>query len=463
MDPARGVVFMHTWTVRMPSLSRSATRLGALALLLPVAAVSAQRVTGVVSAPNGAPIMGAVVSMMDSSGRSLTRTLADTSGKFGVAWQQNATRLRVVRIGFRPFEFLLTGTPRDTVIRAAMEAVAPMLATVRVRSDATCPDTPDRKAALALWEQARAALLAAVVAREAKPARMSNLIFERRLDPKSRRTRVVSARYATGSSRRPFLSARSAEALARDGYRLQQGSDEVYFAPDADVLLDEGFAATHCFGVQHGDDAHRGLVGLTFEPRSRGGRQAIVDVRGVLWLDPQRQAITRIEFRFTGVHEEAARAGAGGFLRFQSMENGVAFISEWSMFLPYLKPGQRPRDPPFVAEIGETGGLVLDAQWPDSKPWSAGIRPVRGRVTERSVSGAPLPGVIATIEGSADTVDTDSTGFFDFFRCRWAGTPLLSPTRRSVDIRDRAPRAATCRSPTALRKQCFCCRRGQSR
>ena len=378
-----------------------------------VAPCGAQRVTGVVRGASAGPLAGAVISLVDSSGRSLARTITDTAGRYGLAWQPATARLRVVRMGFRPpSDLSLSGAPRDTVIDIALDRLPAMLAAVRVRSDALCSDSPDRRGALAVWDQARAGLLATIVGREIAAGRMTRLTFERRLDPASRRVTHMNARVAAGASNRPFRAGRSGEELVRLGYMDPQGRDgATFFAPDADVLLEESFAGAHCFSVQPGDDSHRGLIGLAFEPRVRSTRETFVDVRGVLWLNPDGPTLSDLEFRYTGLHPVVMQAGAGGTLRFQTMSNGVAFISEWTLLLPALLPGPSSRGPPSLVALGETGGIVVDATWPDGTAWKADIAGLGGRAVERG-SGAPIGGALVTIEGSSDTVTADRSGVF---------------------------------------------------
>ena len=67
-------------------------------------------------------------------------------------------------------------------VRATLLAAFLLLAAWRGQAAASCPRTPDATAALALLEQARAGLLAIVIAREANPATLKHLVFERTMD-----------------------------------------------------------------------------------------------------------------------------------------------------------------------------------------------------------------------------------------------------------------------------------------
>jgi hypothetical protein len=75
--------------------------------------------------------------------------------------------LRAVRIGYRPRDLALTFAG-DT-LEIAMAKLPPMLATMRVTDSELCPGANASNAAVDLWEQAKAGLLATVVARENQP------------------------------------------------------------------------------------------------------------------------------------------------------------------------------------------------------------------------------------------------------------------------------------------------------
>src|SRR5204863_328000 len=107
----------------------------------------------------------------------------------------------------------------------------------------------------------------------------------------------------------------SPERLATLGY-LEK---DLFFAPDADVLFDESFAEAHCFGVTRGGRDRDGQVGLSFKPRR--GRKDFVDVEGTLWMSTRAIELVDLEYRYTGVDQEAARIGAGGTMHFRTMPN----------------------------------------------------------------------------------------------------------------------------------------------
>src|SRR5262249_35800139 len=131
------------------------------------------------------PIPGAVVALQDTVATTLARTTTNERGQFRVVLLGDSVRrVRVVRLGFRPATMRLPA-PVDGVIRMdiPMTSVSMALAPVQVVAGPTnCPRRRDRQIALGLLEQARAGLLATVVARSDKPARMTRLRITRTMD-----------------------------------------------------------------------------------------------------------------------------------------------------------------------------------------------------------------------------------------------------------------------------------------
>src|SRR5947209_2140884 len=72
--------------------------------------LDAQRVTGVVRERDAnAPIAGAVVSLLDSAGHLVARTITDRLGTFVISSASSTQQVRVIRIGFKPFTRRLRG------------------------------------------------------------------------------------------------------------------------------------------------------------------------------------------------------------------------------------------------------------------------------------------------------------------------------------------------------------------
>jgi hypothetical protein len=404
----------------------------AAALLLAAAPLMAQRVSGVVrDSASGRGLPGAVVILTSARDETLARTLSDADGRYSLPLAPSAARLRVLRLGYRPRvrELPAAGTAGNLTLDVALFPVPTLLSAVSVIEQPSCPRTDDGQAAMSLWEQSRAALLASVVAREAKPALVTNLTYERALRPNDSLVVYQRVRSRSGQSSRSFVAPRAPEEMNRTGY-IETGAAGLRFdIPDADVLLDDSFAATHCFHVSRDDNEHVGEVGLSFEPAPH--RDQLVDVRGVLWLDPNAPALRSLEFRYTHLDPAAIDAGAGGTIHFKTMSNGVVAISDWMVMLPALEesrgtrrslaPGTngspqvrtRRQITKRVVQLSETGGVLLNAKWPDSVEWRAPMATIVGRVRTEG-AGDPLSHTLITIAGTADSAVTDSSGRFEF-------------------------------------------------
>ena len=143
----------------------------ALALsCVPLMIAAAQRVSGTVRSSVPPVVSGAVVTVVDSTERIVSRTLSDAVGRYSLPLPANAARLRAVTIGFRPLTVEVRSG--DSTVDLTMERAPVILETMRVTSDADCRGSGDASLVREVLEQARAALLAAIVARESNPARV---------------------------------------------------------------------------------------------------------------------------------------------------------------------------------------------------------------------------------------------------------------------------------------------------
>jgi len=387
---------------------------------------SAQRVLRgtVLDSTRSIGLPGAVVTIVDSSGATGSRTISDAAGKFAITVPARASTLHLIRIGYRPRD--LPVPVANSSLELVMSRIPPILDAVRVSDRELCPGSADRGPAFQYWEQARAGLLAEVVAREANPANATIITYERRerLGDGLVRRQVQSSR--SGRTTRPFLAAESAPTFARRGYMLEASGERLFSAPDADVLLDESFAATHCFHLQTADAAHTGQIGLAFTPVP-DRPDSLVDIAGTIWIDRTNPSLRSFDFRYTNLEPAASRVPTGGHIEFRSVANGVSFVERWALRLAILGPGQRPFSPPTNArgrpsrmsrddlvtqEVQETGGQVLEAAWLDGTTWRDSSTGIRGLVTQRD--DRPIDHALVTIVGTSDTVETDSRGAFAF-------------------------------------------------
>jgi len=395
------------------------------ALCGPLLSARAQRpVRGVATdSASAAPVPGAVITILSATGATLARTVSDSRGQFTVtvAGDGVPTHARVLRIGFRPRDLDLAAVT-DSPLRVAMVRLPPLLDAVRVTDRELCPNSSDRGGAFALWEQVRAGLLGTIVAREANPALATMLTYERREDAGDHIVERQTVLVRSGNTTRPFIAAASAKQFADAGFMARDTSGETLFAPDADVLLDEAFAATHCFHMQGADVAHPGQVGLAFTPARR--RDGVVDVAGVVWIDAVAPSLRALEFRHTGFGQLYDRTPPGGHIEFRTAANGLSFIDRWWIDIPILRvhaggagtiaggrvSESRP-DQVTVDAIHNSGGSVLGARWQDGSSWAAEPTGISGIVVEQG-TGRAVAGALVSLDGTVDTVATDSSGRF---------------------------------------------------
>ena len=399
--------------------------------------LGAQQVRGVVRDSSlAAPLSGAVVTLLDSAGTSVSRAISDASGSFVLTRTTRAVRLRVVRIGYRPQVVGLPAGPNTVEI--AMAKLPPMLAAVRVTDSELCPGANASTNAVELWEQAKAGLLATVVARETKPAKMQALTYKRITTTTDERVTEQSTQLTSGYSNRPFIAPAEASFFARRGFMQEDAAGRLYSAPDADVLLDEDFAATHCFHIEGADPEHPGQIGLAFAPAR--GRDALVDVAGVIWMDRITPQLRSLDFLYTGLEPAATRARSGGHIEFRTMENGLTFIERWRLRLATLLVDERSRDVASgipnerrnradfrVADLRESGGVVLAASWPDGTNWRDSLSGLTGSVVQLHLP-ISIPAAVVSLSGTDAETQTSSNGSFEL-------SPVV-PGRYAVVVTD---------------------------
>ena len=379
-----------------------------LTLLVAMAATDAraQTLRGTVrDSSSGVPIPGAVVTLLDSAAGVAARTTTDEGGQFRAVLIGSGVRaVRVVRLGFRPRTVTLPAA-RDGVIRLdiPMTSIPMSMQSVNVTAGPGCPRRPDRAQAAAVLEQARAGLLATVVARSDKPAHMTRLRATRFWDMVS--NQVVHQRVRIDSSGRPFGSfgaARSAADFVRLGFRADSAGFERYFGPDAEVLLDDRFTSAYCFHLAAAEPGRPNQIGLGFRPPNR--RNGRIDVDGTIWIDTVARALVDIEYRYLGTDPRGESFRPGGNIAFRTMPNGVVVIDRWSI---RLVSGQGGPDVTGVApELAhrsfygiEGVGELARATWADGYTWLGPLGTLHLRVVRPD--GKTMPGTVVRL------VDTD--------------------------------------------------------
>jgi hypothetical protein len=314
---------------RRIALSSVATATALVLAVLPLAAQNAE-VRGVVrDSASGQPVAGAVVMALDAVGQTLARTITSERGLYRLNRPPATMLVRAVRLGFRPT------TERLPLVRTELLTLDLTLTTlpralqaVEVTAAQGCPTRTDRAEAFALLDQARAGLLATVVARERNPARLLVVRYERHLDLDGIEIeRQVVRLDSTANARTSFNAVQSAVDFVDRGFRSGVPGRYTFYGPDADVLLDERFQRGYCFSLATADTTRRTQVGLRFTPANR--RDGRIDIDGTLWIDTTARSLASIEFRYLGVEALAEAFNAGGRVGFKILTNGVPFIDQW--------------------------------------------------------------------------------------------------------------------------------------
>jgi hypothetical protein len=399
--------------------------------------VHAQQLRGVVrDSASGLPIPGAVVTLLDTAGALGARTVTNERGQFHATLLGNGVRsVRLVRLGFRPAEERLPAPQNGVIIMDVVMVAIPMsLQPVSVTAPGSkCPRRRDRTLALALLEQARAGLLATVVARSQAPAAMKRVMAWRTMQGNTtrivhQRVRVDSVAATLGS----YTAAFSAPEFVRNGFIADSNGTQIYYGPDAETLLDDDFSSGYCFHVMDPNRRRPNQVGLGF--RSADRKQGRVDLDGALWIDTVARALVDIEYRYEGMGPRFEEYDPGGQMFFREMPNGTVVIDRWSIrmvgpesdgAMPVTQPVSSPSRVPLALRRAEVWGEVAQASWPDTT-WRSTLGALRLKLTR--ANGTPLPGTTVKLD------DTDYEGVSD--SAGIAVIPDLIPGPYEVSVGD---------------------------
>jgi hypothetical protein len=418
------------------ALIHCAVEMCAMGLALAIARdAGAQTVTGRVRLKGeGSPVAGAIVALVDSTGRAVVARLANDSGVFVLTAPFPGTyTLRVERVGFRvttsPRFLVRQDAPTEVPVMVAGDAVA--LRAVTVNADRRCLVRPQEGLATAqLWEEARKALdatqltqLAQAAARTGRDSRRFAVrvrSFKRDLEPTTLAPQRNQEVEREGESVTPFVSLEP-EKLARDGYMTGDvESGGTFYAPDATVLLSDRFLDTHCFRPQAPERGRRDdLIGLAFEPVKIDRTTRRVDVHGVLWLDRATAELRYMEFGFSNLPFEASAAQAGGRLEFRPLPDGRWIVWRWYIRMPRLERyrntlnGQLGEWQLRITGIQEEGGELLEVRPSGSVRQT--VATLYGTIID-SVKGRPLSNARVFISGTSFATTTDSAGAYTLER-----------------------------------------------
>jgi hypothetical protein len=384
-------------------------------LLALISRVGAQQVRGTVTdSASRRPIPGAVLSLYGANNAVLGRNITNERGEFVLAGLGGAQRVRVQRIGFRPRDFPLPTAGGDVTLNVALVSLPTFLEPVRVTANG-CPRRSDQGSAIALLDQARAALLNTIVARETKPATMVLYTYDRTMNGTSERIdrQVVRAdsSYRVAVS---FSAVFGASDFVERGFMRGAADGLTFYAPDADVLLSDAFATGYCFRLMAPNRARPNQLGLGFSAADR--KRDRIDVDGALWIDTAARSLRDIEFKFAGLDPNLEQHGPGGTLSFREMSNGTVLIDQWTLRLVGVfhdtVPDITSRDRRGTIRnnfyVQESGGELAHAVWRDGTSWHARLGVLDARLIGRN--GKPATERSATLPETPYRANPDSMG-----------------------------------------------------
>jgi hypothetical protein len=389
----------------------NASRLGWLLLLVVTAHCSAsgQNVrVRILNAVTGRPITGAVVTLLDGPNANVTSQASDENGRVSIMTSGATTRLRFLRIGFRPrvLDYQSQGT--NDSLDVAMTPIPTMLEPINVRANPSCSYAADGGPAFGLLEQARAGLLNSVVSRKAGAASMIRIGFEQSMDGTSDRIIRQSVRLDSGASATSFNAMRANVEFVTAGFVGETLGINVFYAPDAETLLSEEFGSAYCFHLAKSQRSRPDEVGLAFSVATRvRGR---VDIAGILWVDTAQRQLRSLEFTYDGLDRSLDPANPGGSLSFLQLPNGPVVIDRWLLRLPVVRRdstfnSKATRYVPLIwVEKQQSGGELARAEF-HATVWEAHLGSLLLQLQRRD--GAPAFGAQVALE------DTDYRGVAD--------------------------------------------------
>jgi hypothetical protein len=387
-----------------------------LTVLAPASAAGAQVLAGTVrDSVARIPVPGVVVILLDSTGGTVARNLTNERGDFRVALGDAVRTLRFVRIGFTPREVPVPPrTDGTTRLDLAMFALPSLIGTVHISANSRCRVRKDRAQALGLWEQARAGLLATIVARDENPAKLVRLGFYRVMDGNSdriERMRVESD--SADATVKSYVAAHPAEDFVRLGFSTDSLATATYFGPDADVLLNDAFASAYCFELADPVRSRPNEIGLRFVPADH--KKGRIDIDGTLWIDSVARELRDVEYRYLNVEAGAVRFRPGGFVSFRSMKNGVVLIDRWWIRVvsasqdTIFSNGRLQQRDWWYAE--EDGGELARAVWPDGLEWKEPLGALRLRAVTKDKK--PAAGIVIGLVATHYFGTTDALGMVE--------------------------------------------------
>jgi hypothetical protein len=408
------------------------------------------------------PASGIIVVASDSRGATVARALTAARGQFAITLPSPGRyAFALLRIGYRPTRIpeMAVAAGATEVVRFVLADQAVVLSSVNVRERETCRVNADTGFMVArVWEEARKAMLTTQLSADEAPLFAEWIEYDRMLDSTARLVREQRVHTSRNPTTHAFRS-RPAAQLDSTGYVVADSSGTMYFAPDAEVLLSESFAAGHCFRLVSAPPSADGreLIGVGFQPtRDRRDKR---EIEGTLWVDRTTAELRALEFRYTNMPDLARAAAAGGRVEFLRLPGGSWLVSRWHVRMPRVGAPSKSSDnglrkvimsssTAVLRGIQITGGEVTRVTRHDSLVHQASGPSITLQAVSRDAL-LPSGGATLMLEGTDYAATADSAGLIRLspvlagrYRAR-VSTPLMDslgmpPMVRDVDTREDA-------------------------
>lgn len=386
-------------------------------LTAPVAAQSIRVRT--VEVETGRAVPGAIVVLLDSTGRRLVQGLTDDLGRISLTPPAPGLyRVKADRIGHPGVTSDLFSSDTTSSLTLEMPAERFELPEIAVSSSSVCGRSENAETAQ-LWEEIRKALSASQITASSQSVELSVRRFVRYRSLRGQLRRDSTTRTFT-TRLSPFITDDPA-SLVQSGYIQGAGGNYRFLGPDAHVLLSDGFLDTHCFRMVKAEKDMPGAVGLGFEPVK--GRR-LPEIKGTLWVDRVSAELRALEYEYVNVPSAVRTAGLGGRSEFARLPTGDWIIRDWYIRMPdrvdfQRRPASRQEvradsvvgfidDGGTARPLGDASVLIAEAEARTSGGASVTLHDVR--LTVRSSDGQPIEAALIAVAELDTTVRTNASG-----------------------------------------------------
>jgi hypothetical protein len=322
--------------VRPRNLSLSARlAVSTLSFISLCAPLAAQQLRGEVVLPDSSTRASGVIIVATDARGVVTRALSALNGGFLLKLPHPGQfGVQALRIGFRPtvFDPVSVAEGETKSLHITLTDTPVSLAAVTVRGENVCHIGQDSALLVAkIWQEARTAIAATQLTASDEPLVAKWMVYDSLGDRSTKAMQGGRIALYEGPTTSVFRSV-SADSLERVGY-VTSGRDSLRFeAPDANVLLSDSFAGTHCFYAQPPTGEHTDWIGVGFQPST--ARAGLADILGTVWLDRQTAELRRLDFRYTRLPLGLSSVQPGGTVEFMRLSSGNWIINRWSIRIP---------------------------------------------------------------------------------------------------------------------------------